>query len=278
MNISIKKLLSFLHRTFTHTFISLSHTLRHTHTLSLTHTLTHILTFSLIHKHTHSQTHSIFLTITNVSELSPSDPRRGVDILTLVWGSFLKLTFSHSWVTQTLYARICEHYQHFMFVGRVPCCSKIIVAFCQKEISRNFEPTKKKHLFWYVYINILQANFLYKCLFGSFSLVEKSCWKDFRTKNSRVKCWWNWHLMVIQYNKFEVLKICLLPSLFNITKFATLWNSWIFVLLNNLEIPALDNCVNCVSNLIAFGIRQQQQQQLKLYFSKDNAEEKVKAS
>jgi len=31
-------------------------------------------------------------------------------------------------------------------------------------------------------------------LFSTYMQLEKSCWKDFRTKNACIKCWWNWYL------------------------------------------------------------------------------------
>ncbi len=41
---------------------------------------------------------------------------------------------------------------------------------------------------------ILCARFLYESLLSSFSLLRVWFWANFRMKNARVKCWWNWHL------------------------------------------------------------------------------------
>jgi hypothetical protein len=45
------------------------------------------------------------------------------------------------------------------------------------------------------FINVLREHFLYECLFGSFSLVTFSLWKNYKStlvqKNEHVKCWWN---------------------------------------------------------------------------------------
>jgi len=44
------------------------------------------------------------------------------------------------------------------------------------------------------FINILRAHFTYQSLLSSFSLLKVWLWANFRTKNVRVKCWWNWPL------------------------------------------------------------------------------------
>ncbi len=46
------------------------------------------------------------------------------------------------------------------------------------------------------FINVLRANFTYKSLFGSFfylHVTREKLLKRCHTKNSRIKCWWNWH-------------------------------------------------------------------------------------
>jgi len=44
------------------------------------------------------------------------------------------------------------------------------------------------------FINVFCAPISYESLSGSFSLYVLAK-KQFRTKNTRVKCWWNWHLV-----------------------------------------------------------------------------------
>ncbi len=45
------------------------------------------------------------------------------------------------------------------------------------------------------FINILRTNFLYERRFGSFFYLHVTWENDVHMKNSRVKCWWNWHLI-----------------------------------------------------------------------------------
>jgi len=45
------------------------------------------------------------------------------------------------------------------------------------------------------FINIFCVRFLYESAFVAKTKLEKSSAKHFCTKNVRVKCWWNWHLL-----------------------------------------------------------------------------------
>jgi len=62
-----------------------------------------------------------------------------------------------------------------------------LIPACAKELHK-FSPGEN-------FINILHAHFLYKSLLSSFSLLWVWLWTNFRTKNSRVKWWWNWLLV-----------------------------------------------------------------------------------
>ncbi len=55
------------------------------------------------------------------------------------------------------------------------------------------------------FVNILCAHFYTKVFWAAFSL-EKSCRKDFCTKNGHVICWWNWRLEGSAIRAFENLR------------------------------------------------------------------------
>jgi len=45
------------------------------------------------------------------------------------------------------------------------------------------------------FINVKRANFKYESAFRQLFLLTCNCQKDVRTKNARVKHWWNWTLL-----------------------------------------------------------------------------------
>ncbi len=49
------------------------------------------------------------------------------------------------------------------------------------------------------FINVLRLHFLYEHCFGSLHVCRKSCRNDVCTKNSYVKCWWNWHIFFVDH-------------------------------------------------------------------------------
>ncbi len=81
--------------------------------------------------------------------------------------------------------------------AKTKCSQSKMFARIRPEKMPNLLPAAKSGSTAVNLINILCARFLYKILFGSFFLVTFWQKKHFCMKKVRIKCWWNWHLEVI---------------------------------------------------------------------------------
>ena len=74
--------------------------------------------------------------------------------------------------------------------------------------------------FLYFYTSVIQllsiSSTFYACIFCTkvFSLLRVWLWTNFRTKNARVRCWWNW--MLVSWKFYIFIFVFLSPMLFQL--------------------------------------------------------------